>query len=557
RKRGKDTVTSDGRISGQNGEGRHEEAGLPFDDIKEWAKKTRARLVSFFGRQKGRRGADNPVIREINFNGDGGQENYDDTELVKIRRRSKKRFKPAFAAAAVTAALLAAGVIVAICIARNRDTDKSRVFIYDGKSGFYADDADNPLIADANGTLELDAVCGAYFIAHDGGAVYIGGNGGIRKTEAESPRIIAYNETASLAVYEADGRTHILTAENDAVLELDKRGGFTDACAVSADGSCFVLTVCEGGDDFAPGEYTVYFGDSGGGLREIMRDYNEKEIISLDGGGRLVFADMETADYGIINGRTLSVWEKDGDGARTVMEDISDLGFDEERRIVYFLTANGELYRWDTSGEAPALIDREVSSLCKNSASGERDGAIYRKDDGFYLCDGGKTRRLFDAECASPEFYFDYGQDFLYYRDTDMIYNVSLGKSVSCEPVCTLKSAESLLYYPQGGTLLAVDSYSTLWELGASREPLGQNVSFVSAVGNDGGIAYGSDGRLMYRAQDGKPVTLSEEINVADSFVFSRGKIYFRSGDKTAYRVSRDGGGIESICAAEYLFFTE
>ena len=193
RKRGRDTVTGSERMSRQNGEGRHEDAGLPFDDIKEWVKKTCGRIAGFFDRRKRRRGADNPVIREINFNADGEQENYDDTELVKIRRRSQKRVKPAFiAAAAVAAVLLAAGAIVIFGLTKDKNADKSRVFIYDGKSGFFADDGE-ALIEGVSGRLEAEAVGGNSFIAYDDGAIYVCADGKVRKTETKSPRIIAYN----------------------------------------------------------------------------------------------------------------------------------------------------------------------------------------------------------------------------------------------------------------------------------------------------------------------------------------------------------------------------
>lgn len=559
RKRGRDTVTGSERMSRQNGEGRHEDAGLPFDDIKAWAKKTRGRIVGFFGRRRRRRGADNPVIREINFNPDGGQENYDDTELVKIRRRSKKRVNPVFiAAAVVVAVLLAVGVIVIFGLTKDKNADKSRVFIYDGKSGFFVGHGE-ALIEGVSGRLEAEAVGGNSFIAYDDGAIYVCADGKVRKTETESPRIIAYNETMSLIVYESGESTRILTDEYDKELELYKRGDFTDACAVSDSGGYFVLTTCEGGDDFTPGEYTLYFGDKNGTLREIMRDYNEKEIIRLCDDGRLVFSDMATADYGIINGRTLSVWENESDSVRTLIEDISGLRYDGTNEKVYCLTGSGELYRWGINEINPVLLDGEVSALCGNAAYDTQGGIIYRKEGGFYLGDNGKKiRYLFDAECVSPEFYFDYSQNFLYYRDTGIIYNVAdVGSGGAPEPVCTPQSADSVFYYTRGKCLFAVDSDGALWELGASQKQLGLRASRVSAVENDGGVAYCLDGRLMYRAYGENAVTLSEGIEGFDSAVFSGNKIYFRADDKTAYCVYKDGSGIENIGYAEYLFFIE
>lgn len=559
RKRGRDTVTG-GRAGDSSREGGHEDAGLPFDEIKDWAKKMRGRFAALFGRRRGRRGADNPVIREIKFNTDGEPDNPDDTELVKIRRRSRKRVKPALTAAILTAAgvlLLAAGA--AIVLNRPDGKDGGGVFIFDGSKVFCADDAEAPLIEDIGENFTVAEVCGDSFIAYDDGAVYVHSGGKTRKTEAWLPRIIAYNDGGGLVVFETGGRTHILSGEKDIELELDKKGDYTDACAVSDSGRYFVLTTCEGGSDFAPGEYSMYLGDITGGLARISQDHNEKEILRLCDDGRIVYADMATADYGIINGRTLCVWENESAGVQTLLDDVAGIRYDGVREAVYCLTGSGELYVWDINEKDAVLTDTGAAALCGNAAYDAQGGVIYRKNDGFYLCDGrGKTRFLFDADCASPEFFFDYSQNYLYYMDTGYIFYAGLKDGANeVRQVCAVSGAASVLYYPAGKCFLALSSDGVLWELGEEQKQLDSGVSRIAAVENDDGAAYCIGGRLMYISRGKKKSVLSENTESLDGIVFSGGRIYWRTEDDTVYRVSEDGSGGENIGHAEYLFFLE
>lgn len=555
RERGRDTVTGERARADAGGQ---EDAGLPFDEIKDWAKKMRGRIAALFGRRRGRRGADNPVIREIKFNADGEPENPDGTELVKIRRRSAKRVKRAVTAVLVIAAcalLLAVGAVIVL----NRPGSKGGgVYVFDGSKVFCADNAKEPLIEDAGENFTVAAVCGDSFIAYDDGAVYVHSGGNTKKTEAQSPRIIAYNDGAGLVVFETGGRTHILSKENDIELDFDKRGDFTDACAVSDSGRYFVLTTCEGGSDFAPGEYSMYIGDITGGLTLIAQDHNEKEILRLCDDGRIVFADMATADYGIINGRTLCVWENESEGTQTVLDGVSGIRYDGGREKVYCLTGSGELYVWGINEKDAVLTDTGAAALCGSALYGEQGGAIYRKDDGFYLCDGGgRTRLLFDADCTSPEFFFDYSQDYLYYKDTGYIFYVGLKNGANeVKRICEASGADSVIYYPDGKCFLAVSSDGVLWELGSGQVQLDSGVSRAVAVEN-GGIAYCSDGRLMYMSRGKKASVLSENTESFDGIVFSGGRIYWRTADYTVYRASEDGSGGENIGHAEYLFFLE
>lgn len=557
RERGRDTVTG-GRAGDRTREGGHEDAGLPFDEIKDWAKKMRGRIAALFGRHRARRGADNPVIREIKFNADGEPESSGDTALVKIRRRSAKRVKRAVAAVLVIAAgalLLAAGAAIVL----NRPGSKGGgAYIFDGSKVFCADNAKEPLIEDAGENFTVAAVCGDSFIAYDGGAVYVHSGGKTKKTEAQSPRIIAYNDGAGLVVFETGGRTHILSKENDIELDFDKRGDFTDACAVSDSGRYFVLTTCEGGSDFAPGEYSMYIGDVTGGLTLIAQDHNEKEILRLCDDGRIVFADMATADYGIINGRTLCVWENESAGTQTVLDGVSGIRYDGGREKVYCQTRSGELYVWGINEKDAVLTDTGAAALCGNAAYDAQGGVIYRKNDGFYLCDGGgRIRFLFDADCTSPEFFFDYSQDYLYYRDTGYIFYVGLKKGANeVRRVCEASGADSVLYYHAGKCFLAVSSDGVLWELGSEQKQLDSGVSRAAAVEN-GGVAYCSDGRLMYMSRGRKTSVLSENTDGFDGIVLAGGRIYWRTADNTVYRASGDGSGGENIGHAEYLFFLE
>lgn len=544
--------------AGKKEESGHGEARSPFDDLKEQIKFVRDKLVSFWRRRKKRRGADNPVIREIHFDGEqDAQEEIPEPELVPLRRHSVKRKRPGVIAAAAVLLLLAAGACAAFISHFSKDGDRSRVFVYDGKYGYYAGEENNRLLGDGSE--------GAVFFRGENSFAACGENhvyaysaGEIRSAEAVRPRIIAYNGSMSLVVYEAGDGVCILSGEGNNRLELDKKGDFTSACAVSGNGKYFALTECVDSGDFTTGKYTLYMGEADGSLFRVSEDDNDKELISVCDDGRLVFSDMATADYGIINGRSLKVWDFESGEMRVIADNVYGLRYDGTGSAAYYMDAGGGLYRWGISDGSTELLDTGVAALCANPLYGGRGGVLYRKETGFFLCeDGKKPQFLFDGSAASPEFYFDYSRDCLYYRDMGTLYYVKLDGGSAPERVCPLKDTESVICCPAGNFFAALDSDGTLWELEASPRQLASDVSCVCAVENTDGYAYCSGGRLIYSPSGKKQVTLAEDTDSADSMIFSGGKIYYRTADGILHRVSPDGSGMENLGYAERIIAVE
>lgn len=72
---------------------------------------------------------------------------------------------------------------------------------------------------------------------------------------------------------------------------------------MSDNGKYYVLTTSGESDDFSSGESSFYIGDSDGNLTLISRDNNDKDVLRVYDDGSVVYIDMETGDYGIVNSR--------------------------------------------------------------------------------------------------------------------------------------------------------------------------------------------------------------------------------------------------------------
>lgn len=545
RRSGRDTVASHEHMTDSNKEGGQDDASLSFDVIKERAKAVWSKFVTFCRKHRKRRGADNPVVRELKFD-DGEGEDLDTSKLVLSHKIFKDHRKPIIAVL-IAAVLLGAGIPVAVHIIKN--IDRSRVFIYDGQYGYYAYTGNDRLIGDGIGKVTIETGSAGSFIGYDDGAIYVCRGGNVSSVKAQSPRIITYNDSMSLAVYEAGGTVRVLTAFGDIALDMNKKGEFTDACAVSDSGKNYVLTTCLGGDDFTTGEYTMYFGNSDGGIFVISQDRNDKEIIKVCDDGRVIFSDMATADYGIINGRTVSVWDGTGGTVMTVADDMYGYRFDGQRDEVYYVTTSGGLYRWKISEKSPILLDDEVVALCDNELYAEHGGIVYRKDNGFYSCsEAGEPRYLTDAYISSPDFYCDYSKDYLYYYNSGAVYFVNLAQNDRTpQTVCAPRTPADVICYAAGQSLLVLADDGTLWELGTERRQLASGVTSVQAVANDGGYAYCQDGTLIYSTDGRKTAALTENIDSVTDIVMSDKKIYYVTGEGELHRTSQKGGNDENL----------
>lgn len=554
RRHGRDRITAESGQYGHNDKkGGPETAGLSLDVIRERLQKAAGALSAFFRRngflkKLGRkRGRDNPVIRELKF-----EDEPDNPEVVaaSAERKPERNIRRIviIAAAAVIAAVAAVVIVNAV-----RNADRSTVFYYDGKYGYY-DGSDEPLFGNVSGETVFAETGENTFLAYDEGALYICRDGENVQVSAQNPVPVAYNDSLSLVIFTSDGKTMVTDGENTGELDIDIGQGYTHACKVSGNGKYYILTVCSASDDFSPGVYTMYFGDKDGSPEQIASDYNDKEIIKAGDDGSVIYLDMATADYGIINGRNLVEYRE---GSTTVIaEGISQYRLAGD--YIYYITSDGRLYMADTDnvGE-PVFIDDETVEFADNLTSVDGGGVIYRKDGGYYAAayDGG-IQALFAADDAVSGIYFT-GGNFLYYTYMNAIYSVEkTGAAAEGNRLFELDDTGTVVFYAEESCLAAIASDGTLHILrkGSEDKVVADNAESLVSVDNYEGIMYTSGGELYVLGDEDKsPDSLCGITGGIIRAVYSRKYFYFINDQNILYKISVNGKNNENLGYASYL----
>ena len=376
REKGRDTVVSRESYGRQNTQkGGSETAGLSFDVVRNVIIKAAAGVIVFFKKHFGRR-KPAEVIRELKF--DDGKETLDTSKLVVSHKIFKDKLRPVFiTAAAVVFAAVAAVVIINVI----RNIDHSRVFYYDGKYAYLSDDTDNALWGSTDGDMTIASAGDSAVIGYDSDGIYMYSSGRKYTVQASISSVAAYNEQLTGVIYTtSDGGVFYTDGKDSLKIDIDVAQGFTHACKVSDNGKYYVLTTSGESDDFSSGESSFYIGDSDGNLTLISRDNNDKDVLRVYDDGSVVYIDMETGDYGIVNSRKIMRYADDS------VTQITD-GLSKYRTSgdeIYYLTTDGKICMTEMNQNGPVTaLDFEVQDLSDNLAGTEK-GIIYRKDDGYY-----------------------------------------------------------------------------------------------------------------------------------------------------------------------------
>ena len=513
RRHGRDTVTLDNERE-RHGEkkGGSETAGLSLAVVQEYILKGVSAVVTFFRKKfKKRRGNDNPVIRELKF--DDEPETLDSSKLV-VSHKIFKDKRPKFLIAAGIVIVAAAAAIIAVNVVKG--IDRSRVFYFDGKYGCYAGDEQEPLFGNIRGEITFTETSPGTFLAYDSEALYICRDGKNITVAAANPVPVAYNDSLSLIVYTSGGETMVTDGQNSSKLDIDMEQGYTNACAVSDDGSYFVLTTCSASNDFSSGIYTTYVGEYGADLCQILSDYNDKKIIKAGNDGTVLYLDMPTADYGIINDRTIARY----DGSKTVPVAEGIYEYSLSGVYLYYVTSDNELYsiRTDNIGEK-TYIDEEVAELTDDSGADE-EFIIYRKDDGYYAVTNGNRT----------------GNPFNLGENKDVIYH----SSENC--------------------FIMLDDSGKLRRLGddGSDKVLEDDVDRVVQVENYDGFMYLKDNELYVMSDTEKKSEKAGSVpDGLQKAVYSHKYFYCINDKNILYKIGEKGKTVENLGYAAYLAVTE
>lgn len=544
REKGRDTVVSRESYGRQNTQkGGSETAGLSFDVVRNVILKAVAGVIVFFKKHFGRR-KPAEVIRELKF--DDGKETLDTSKLVVSHKIFKDKLRPVFiTAAAVVFAAVAAVVIINVI----RNIDHSRVFYYDGKYAYLSDDAGNALWGSTDGGMTIASAGDSAVIGYDADGIYMYSSGRKYTVQASISSVAAYNEQLTGVIYTtSDGGVFYTDGTDSLKIDIDVAQGFTHACKVSDNGKYYVLTTSGESDDFSSGESSFYIGDSDGNLTLISRDNNDKDVLRVYDDGSVVYIDMETGDYGIVNSRKIMRYADDS------VTQITD-GLSKYRTSgdeIYYLTTDGKICmtQMNQSGSVTAL-DSEVQDLPDNLAGTEK-GIIYRKDDGYYYA-GADSEPIRINKCKDDA-------DCIWYEENVINSYICAGKFYSAggtsdKALFGISDPDKAVYSAESGYIAAVSSDGSLHIVSGSSDRETAAADSVCEIANHKGVIYTKDNTAYLLVKpDGRPKELADISGGVVSAFYSGRRYYIVNDKNILYNVKRNGGAGEN---AGYVSFID
>ncbi len=544
REKGRDTVVSRESYGRQNTQkGGSETAGLSFDVVRNVILKAVAGVIVFFKKHFGRR-KPAEVIRELKF--DDGKETLDTSKLVVSHKIFKDKLRPVFiTAAAVVFAAVAAVVIINVI----RNIDHSRVFYYDGKYAYLSDDTDNALWGSTDGDMTIASAGDSAVIGYDTDGIYMYSSGRKYTVQASISSVAAYNEQLTGVIYTtSDGGVFYTDGKDSLKIDIDVAQGFTHACKVSDNGKYYVLTTSDESDDFSSGESSFYIGDSDGNLTLISRDNNDKDVLRVYDDGSVVYIDMETGDYGIVNSRKIMRYADDS------VTQITD-GLSKYRTSgdeIYYLTTDGKICMTEMNQNGPVTaLDFEVQDLSDNLA-GTGKGIIYRKDDGYYYA-GADSEAIRINKCKDDA-------DCIWYEENIINSYICDGEfysagGISDKALFEINDPGKAVYSAESGYIAAVSSDGNLHIVSGSSDRETAEADSVSEIANHKGVIYTKDKTAyLLLKPDGRPKKLADISGGVVSAFYSGRRYYIVNDKNILYNVKQNGRVSEN---AGYVSFTD
>ena len=544
REKGRDTVVSRESYGRQNTQkGGSETAGLSFDVVRSVIIKAVAGVIVFFKKHFGRR-KPAEVIRELKF--DDGKETLDTSKLVVSHKIFKDKLRPVFiTAAAVVFAAVAAVVIINVI----RNIDHSRVFYYDGKYAYLSDDTDNALWGSTDGDMTIASAGDSAVIGYDSDGIYMYSSGRKYTVQASISSVAAYNEQLTGVIYTtSDGGVFYTDGKDSLKIDIDVAQGFTHACKVSDNGKYYVLTTSGESDDFSSGESSFYIGDSDGNLTLISRDNNDKDVLRVYDDGSVVYIDMETGDYGIVNSRKIMRYADDS------VTQITD-GLSKYRTSgdeIYYLTTDGKICMTEMNQNGPVTaLDFEVQDLSDNLAGTEKV-IIYRKDDGYYYA-GADSEAIRINKCKDDA-------DCIWYEENVINSYICDGEFYSAggtsdKALFEINDPDKAVYSAESGYIAAVSSDGNLHIVSGSSDRETAAADSVSEIANHKGVIYTKDNTAyLLLKPDGRPKKLADISGGVVSAFYSGRRYYIVNDKNILYNVKQNGRVSEN---AGYVSFTD
>ena len=430
-----------------------------------------------------------------------------------------------------------------------RNIDHSRVFYYDGKYAYLSDDTDNALWGSTDGDMTIASAGDSAVIGYDSDGIYMYSSGRKYTVQASISSVAAYNEQLTGVIYTtSDGGVFYTDGKDSLKIDIDVAQGFTHACKVSDNGKYYVLTTSDESDDFSSGESSFYIGDSDGNLTLISRDNNDKDVLRVYDDGSVVYIDMETGDYGIVNSRKIMRYADDS------VTQITD-GLSKYRTSgdeIYYLTTDGKICMTEMNQNGPVTaLDFEVQDLSDNLAGTEK-GIIYRKDDGYYYA-GADSEPIRINKCKDDA-------DCIWYEENIINSYICDGEFYSAggtsdKALFEINDPGKAVYSAESGYIAAVSSDGNLHIVSGSSDRDTAAADSVSEIANHKGVICTKDDTAYLLVKpDGRPKKLADISGGVVSAFYSGRRYYIVNDKNILYNVKQNGRVSEN---AGYVSFTD
>ncbi|MGN0375485.1 MAG: hypothetical protein ACI4EN_08305 [Butyrivibrio sp.] len=512
------------------------------EKILDLCKKTSAALKRRFVK---RRGKDNPVIRELKF--DAGPDTLDESKLVVSHKVFKNKRKFLYIGAGVLAAVTA-GIIITFNVVKN--IDRSDVIYFDGRYAYEASNPGEPLFGSINGGITLVHNEKGYCLGYDADNIYLYQKGRTYTAPALSPEIIAYNNTLDTVIFTEKGFTKIVTKDGIHKLDLPENTLYTPGTTVSGTGAFFALTGCTKDKD--EDIYSLYLGDSDGNITLVQSGAMATEILGINEDGSLIYAELSTAEYGIVNKRNIMYF----DGTvRCLAEAVNNYKYTPGQKSIYYTDNLDRLYCVDFEGQKyPA--DEEVTEFITNIL--HEDELYYRKGNSCYEIQDGEPVIIMDLPAQGCMVIYDKDNAVRYCYDGSCMYVQSDGISYDRY---TLMYDESYILFEEDKIMYILDREGILTKIEDGKKTITRTVwenalEIERVYGQDSVALLTGDGVYIMEKSGKKPFKIFE-TSVLNKVIYSGKHYYLSDKDNILWKVSSDGTGAVSLGNMENYAFTD
>lgn len=533
-----DIRTGRDRVTHVKQEGGSEMTGLSFAVIKERFIKWIAKIIIFFQKKK-KRGANNPVIRKLEFS--KKPDSLDDSKLVLSHKVFKDKRKPIFIGGIIFI-LLAVGIPVTVHNIKR--IDHTRILIFDGMYGYYADNPDNKIFGAPEGAV-VTAVDSKSFYETDSTGITLFNSGKNIRIDAINPNVVVTNEKLSAVIYESQGK--LIFYKNSALaLDCDGEDVSTSGCKVSDNGKYYVITTLkENGDDSI---YTMYYGTEAG-ITKLSSDDYQKVVIDVLDDGKVLYLEMDNAEYGIVNDRAIKIF--DGISERKLVDNIIEYKYVDAAHMLYYIDDKDKLFVSENMKQT--YIDNDVQAFCENKY--DEIGVYYLKDNGCYEVSSGNdyTTPIFKLNQTEITLYFDRSNDYLYYTDATGLYFVNNIKGQGKNnKIADINYGETPVLL-EGGTILLIDSNGSLIKYDLLQEKIAENVSDLMLIDNYGGYFYKKNNKSYILNAKHKEIAVVNSENVS-KIIYSKKNFYIQDENNNLFQISKNGKKIKNLGAGYNIF---